>query len=529
MATLAEYRKKFPQYADLSDEQLANGLYQKFYSDMDPNEFKQKIGLSTNQYANTKISETRTALDSALQGLTFGYGDELAAGLNSAGDYLEKATGGLITNGGENKGKSYDDTVKKYRDFTDASEAQNPNTATVAGLAGAVAPYLVAGPEATIGKMLGYGAADAVVRGTGDREGSDKLDLGDMLLDAGTGAAMGGAGYGLGKAAGALSKPFRKVDVGKFSKNPDPFDEETFQKMKEAFDSYEANPGFKPILDKGTVGKMAFGATKEAVKNINKFSKSPLATTLKVVGEGISPAVKPIYEYVMNTLKGKAFKDLSSNDKKVLDFVTKALGEDALYKPREGDALDQLLGDQKKRSLLDRLLGRNQDDAYTTVEASDLLGAIKKDKDTNVNKIIGSMKTAMTKNQRTQRIGEMLTNTADAIDPLGNFKNNPFSKGTAMQLLGGYLTGGHSLYTSYGASKVLKAIGQKLAKDTNSTPKRIEGILQELQKSGFIDEVPYKYGKVGGLFDTLAKNPFAAPISASDIARKKAREKKDKE
>lgn len=44
---IAEIRKKYPQYDDLSDEQLARGLHSKFYSDMDFGEFSNKIGLNS--------------------------------------------------------------------------------------------------------------------------------------------------------------------------------------------------------------------------------------------------------------------------------------------------------------------------------------------------------------------------------------------------------------------------------------------------------------------------------------------------
>lgn len=45
MATLAEIRKQYPQYEDLTDQQIADGLYSKFYSDMDRGDFDRKIGL----------------------------------------------------------------------------------------------------------------------------------------------------------------------------------------------------------------------------------------------------------------------------------------------------------------------------------------------------------------------------------------------------------------------------------------------------------------------------------------------------
>jgi len=44
---IAEIRKKYPQYDDLSDTELARALHGKFYSDLDFAEFSKKIGLQT--------------------------------------------------------------------------------------------------------------------------------------------------------------------------------------------------------------------------------------------------------------------------------------------------------------------------------------------------------------------------------------------------------------------------------------------------------------------------------------------------
>jgi hypothetical protein len=45
--TIEQVRQQYPQYGDLSDEQLARGLHQKFYSDMPFDTFAGKIGYST--------------------------------------------------------------------------------------------------------------------------------------------------------------------------------------------------------------------------------------------------------------------------------------------------------------------------------------------------------------------------------------------------------------------------------------------------------------------------------------------------
>ena len=45
MATLAEIRKQYPEYNDMSDADLAEALYQTHYADMPRHEFDQAVGV----------------------------------------------------------------------------------------------------------------------------------------------------------------------------------------------------------------------------------------------------------------------------------------------------------------------------------------------------------------------------------------------------------------------------------------------------------------------------------------------------
>ncbi len=56
---LAEIRQKHPQYDDLTDMQIASGLHQKYYSDMDFSDFSQKIGFSPETEIPTTITRQR--------------------------------------------------------------------------------------------------------------------------------------------------------------------------------------------------------------------------------------------------------------------------------------------------------------------------------------------------------------------------------------------------------------------------------------------------------------------------------------
>ena len=61
MASIQEIRNKYPQYNEMSDEDLARALHGKFYSDMDFGEFSERIGLAPAQEAPT-IPEGSTLL-----------------------------------------------------------------------------------------------------------------------------------------------------------------------------------------------------------------------------------------------------------------------------------------------------------------------------------------------------------------------------------------------------------------------------------------------------------------------------------
>jgi hypothetical protein len=62
MPSLADVRSQYPQYNDMSDGQLADALYRKFYSDMDRTTFDQKVGLKAAPVVETPRGEERGGL-----------------------------------------------------------------------------------------------------------------------------------------------------------------------------------------------------------------------------------------------------------------------------------------------------------------------------------------------------------------------------------------------------------------------------------------------------------------------------------
>lgn len=78
---IADVRKQFPQYADMSDGELASALHKKFYSDIPAQEFATKIGLTP------KPQEPKQEQFSALDAASISAGhwlDKKAAGLRGA-------------------------------------------------------------------------------------------------------------------------------------------------------------------------------------------------------------------------------------------------------------------------------------------------------------------------------------------------------------------------------------------------------------------------------------------------------------
>lgn len=96
MATIAEIRSKFPQYSDLSDGELADALYKKFYSDLPRQEFESKIGLtapapSTERTTFEAIRDVPASIATGLGGLLQVPGQlvQLVPGLQGVGQALE--------------------------------------------------------------------------------------------------------------------------------------------------------------------------------------------------------------------------------------------------------------------------------------------------------------------------------------------------------------------------------------------------------------------------------------------------------
>lgn len=200
MASLKEIRKKFPQYADVSDGDLLMGLHKKYYPDVhikkfmqsidgaqnaqititndnlkkywvdsvskpmegeSPSDMSKRLGGSAEGPVGDPGGQGMTAARSLLQGGTFGFGDEIVAGGVSALSDIP-----------------YDQALRAERDRLELGREQYPKTALGSEIGGAVAL-----PGAVL------------------KQGTKLLT---NMLRSGSVAATEGFGYGFGTGEGGL-------------------------------------------------------------------------------------------------------------------------------------------------------------------------------------------------------------------------------------------------------------------------------------------------------------------------------------
>lgn len=184
-------------FGDLPPDQIRSLIREKF-----PDAVGGSAGGATPANAATSAAppaeERGSLMDPVMQGVTFGFADEIAGGFGGVMDWMgfgPKGSEGTFSEG-------YDRTVNKARGNLDAYRERNPTTALVGEIGGAVATLPVAGAmnivraPAAISKAapLAARAANSVGRGAAATANS-----------AATGAAYGAA-YGAGAADGDIGE-----------------------------------------------------------------------------------------------------------------------------------------------------------------------------------------------------------------------------------------------------------------------------------------------------------------------------------
>lgn len=220
MPTIADVRKQYPQYEDMSDQQLAAALHRKFYSDMPRAEFDAKIGLSSapdpmsaerakqDDYYSSgiyageynplgAIARSLDASASAIQRAPLmGWDDEVQAGISTAGGFAG----------------DYEQARQKFDARKQVQRENNPVASTVGDIAGGVAVggTLAKGGATLAGRNLPVigrtGGAALEGAAYGGVVGAGEAAPGDRLAGGAIGAAIGGAsGAALSSVGDALA------------------------------------------------------------------------------------------------------------------------------------------------------------------------------------------------------------------------------------------------------------------------------------------------------------------------------------
>lgn len=220
MATLAEIREQYPQYGDMSDQQLADALHSRFYSDIPRADFDRRVGFSAADGAgqvpaSTQQGRASGAFDAFTQGASFGFGDELTA---AEAAVLGRTPQGEWFNYEQPFEERYDRALAAERGQQGAFAEQNPTLAAAAqiagGVAGAAAPLgaslrAAQGGTALARATAGGAAAGAqgAVYGFGEGEGGLRNRLENAAVVGATSAAIGGI------AAPVIGKGVRSIQT----------------------------------------------------------------------------------------------------------------------------------------------------------------------------------------------------------------------------------------------------------------------------------------------------------------------------
>lgn len=318
MPSMQEVRSQYPQYNDMSDEQLAGALHTKFYSDMDKAEFYKKVGVTS-------------------------YSPELKQEIKSTGQTLAKETArfgtemaGLV--GGGIKGAAIGTTV-------------SPGMGTAAG--------------AVIGAGMGYAAVKS-----GERLIEGETLTGTRLAkDIGVGAATEITGQAIAGKVGAIGSFFRnRTDVGlvklyeKFGIKPLP--SEALLSPSKTLSIMESVLGYSPAS--GTI-MSDYAVTRLAhLNNIRAqlVSKGASETELAKIGNSIRDEATTIVQ--------RYRKDASQNVTGMVDNFMNMVGARGETKYIAGTNLKDLLAEN--------LVNRKDKikEMYSSVD--DALGMARKEK-----------------------------------------------------------------------------------------------------------------------------------------------------
>lgn len=197
MATIAEIRKQYPQYSDLSDKQLADSLRAKFYSDIPQDDFYRRIGLGGTDFIDDMqrgAGQAIAAVGSALRDVPIKAVSDLGKKAEDYGNEVVRANPADMPSIEDIKSVSDAIGYAGERIAEIIPQAAAPLAAAgVTLLAGAAAP-VVGAAGLTAGALSSYGQSYGGIREQQREQGID--EKGRAALFAAPSAALDVLGVG---------------------------------------------------------------------------------------------------------------------------------------------------------------------------------------------------------------------------------------------------------------------------------------------------------------------------------------------
>jgi hypothetical protein len=213
MATLAEIRKNYPMYSDLSDQDLADKLHAKYYSDLPKETFYSKIGFSPANVAKTTIEDQtneKPDLNQVMKQLgvpspsNIGFGRQVSESVQNIGRGALNTVEGFnellkSMTGSPEELKKYHENVDRERKFYEENmPAAKNQSAAGSRFIGENLPFAAPIAEtvsaAKLLPRLLKGAATGGLIGGSQYVGEDGSRLFNTLLGSGIGTAIPLAG-----------------------------------------------------------------------------------------------------------------------------------------------------------------------------------------------------------------------------------------------------------------------------------------------------------------------------------------------
>lgn len=377
MSDIKQIREKYPQYQDLSDEQLAQALHKKFYSDIPYDEFAARAGIK-------QAPTTPTPMPSGA-----GFGRGLRDPIDAGAQFLPRALAFVTSLGGtapnpvskflESEAKRVDklnlSEEQKYQALRDAAQEKGFDWARLGGnvlnpvnlAAGAGAANMAArAGVGTLGQAAAAGAVGGLLSPVTDTENFAQ----EKALQVGLGAALSPVAQKATAGVGRVLSPLttaaeqRMRDLG-VRLTPG-------MAMGGKFNTAEEFLQYMPL-----VGSQVQDARQRAVYD---FNKAMLNKTLNKVGQKLPEDVigRDAIAYVGDQIS-KQYDDVLSNmkwqlDKKTGQEILSSLGSASQKLNKEqADELSRIV----RSRVVDKLKGGVQGNDIKVVESE--LGKLIKD------------------------------------------------------------------------------------------------------------------------------------------------------